>query len=174
MILEVVMKDITLYNSVKGLMKTGDLIQWHSNSLIGKLIRMKTGWYVNHSSLVMCFPQYEGEQHRRFTTEALEHGIVLNFLSKRLEVYKGEVWWYSLKDEWESRRNSIGMMALEYVGTPYDYLSLAKQVMGKVSTNAKRFFCSEYCYFCYGFSGVAPNPGEMPGLGIFKDPVKIL
>jgi hypothetical protein len=168
------MNDLTLYNSVKDQLKTGDLLQWHSNSLIGKLIRTKTGWYVNHSSLAICFSQYEGEQHRRFTVEALEHGTVLHLLSKSLEQHKGEVWWYPLVDTWNERRNVIGERALEYIGIPYDYLSIVKQLVGRVNTNVKKMFCSEYCYFCYGFTGIAPNPGEMPNLGIFKDPIKIL
>jgi hypothetical protein len=120
----------------------------------------------------MRFAEYEGHDARRFTTEALEHGIILNLLSKRLEEYDGEVYWYPLMEAWD--RTVIGERAMEYIGVPYDYGSLFKNAFGKVSADARELFCSEYCFICYGFSGKAPTPGDMPGLGIFMKPVRIL
>jgi hypothetical protein len=164
---------IDKYNEVKGEMKTGDLLQWKSNSIIGAAIRWKTNSFVNHSSLVLKLEDYEGIEKRRFTTEALEHGIILNYLSRRLEQFDGEVWWYPLKEDDHKYRDRIGEIALSLIGVPYDYKSIFRQVFGAVSTDARRLFCSEYCYLAYGFSGVAPTPGDMPKLGIFKDPIKL-
>jgi len=169
------MKDLTRYMAVRGQMKTGDLLQWKTNSIIGALIRWRTGADVNHSSLVIKFSEYEGADMRRYTTEALEHGTVLNYLSRRLYDHDGECWWYPLKDEWDNnRRTEIGERALELIGLPYDYGSIFKQIFGKVSAGARSLFCSEYCYLSYGMNGQAPTPADMPGLGIYKEGVKIL
>jgi len=170
------MNDLSVYNSVKDRMQTGDLLQWKSNSLLGWAIRWKTGSNVNHSCLVLRFHEYEDAVGRRFTTEALEHGWVLNLLSRRLEQFDGEVWWYPLKEEFgiPAKRIIIAQNALDFIGTPYDYKSIVKQLFGRVSADAKDLFCSEGVYICYGGQGTAPNPGEMPGLGLFKDPVQIL
>lgn len=165
--------DITEYDAIKDQMKTGDLLQWRSNSLLGAAIRWKTKSNVNHSSLIIRLAEYEGLERRRYTTEALEHGIVLNFLSRRLEQFDGEVWWYQLNDTWNHARQEIGADALSMVGIPYDYKSLFYQLIGKVSADARKLFCSEYCYLSYGFTGTAPAPADMPALGIFKQPIKL-
>jgi hypothetical protein len=165
--------DLTKYNQIKEQMKTGDLLQWRTNSIVGALIRWKTNSNVNHSSLVIRLSEYEGLERRRFTMEALEHGTVLNYLSRRLEQYDGEVWWYPLRDEMDASRKAIGERASALIGIPYDYMSIAKQVVGRVSADARSLFCSEYCFLSWGYTGVAPNPGQLPGLGIFKEPIKL-
>lgn len=166
--------DIGNYALLRDEMRTGDLLQWHSKSLIGKLIRWRTGSKVNHSSLVLRFSEYDSDTPRRFTMEALEHGVVLNLLSRRLEAHDGEVWWYPLKSGISLlNRKIIGERALSMVGIPYDFSSIVKQIIGKVSTDARKLFCSEMCYMAYGYKGTAPNPGEMPSLGIFETPVKL-
>jgi hypothetical protein len=168
------MNDLTLYNSIKDQMKTGDLLQWESDSFIGWAIRLKTNSNVNHSSVVIKLAEYEGLERRRFTDEALEHGVVLNYLSRRLENHAGHCWWYPLTDSWDGERQLIGERAMSFIGIPYDYDSLFKQLVGSVSADATKLFCSETCFLSYGFSGKAPNPGQMPSLGIFKEPIQIL
>lgn len=174
------MKDLTKYNEVKDRMKTGDLLQWKSNSIIGSLIRCRTarslpeGWpAVNHSSLVIRLSEYEGLERRRFTQEALEHGVVLNLLSRRLEAFDGEVWWYPLKEEFNGVRQVMGELALAYTGVPYDYGSLFRQILGKVSADARSLFCSELCCIIYGYTGKMLSPAEMPELGMFEEKVKL-
>lgn len=168
------MSNLSEYAKVQCEMKTGDLLQWRSKSFIGWAIRWKTNSAVNHSSLVIRLAEYEGLERRRFTQEALEHGVVLNYLSRRLEQYDGEVWWYPLKDEWDERRQRIGELALAFTGVPYDYKSIANQLISSVSAEATALFCSEMCFMAYGFAGTAPTPGGMEKLGIFKQGVKIL
>lgn len=163
-----------IYQRYRPDMKTGDLLLWSTNSLLGAVIRYFSKAAVNHASLVIRLQEYEGTERRRFTTEALEHGIILNLLSKRIAEYNGSVWWYPLKDEWNDRRTEIGEKAMSYIGTPYDYKSLFKNAFGKVSADARELFCSEYCFICYGMAGESPTPGDMPGLGIFKQPIKIM
>lgn len=168
------MKDLSIYNAVKDQMKTGDLLQWHSDTLLGWMIRCKTRSNINHSGLVLRLQEYEGLERRRFTHEALENGVVLNLVSRRLEDFDGEVYWYPLKDEWNDKRQAVGERALAFTGIKYDYPSLFTQLFSKVSANPHKLFCSEMCFLSYGFTGKAPNPGEMLELGIFKEGVRIL
>lgn len=161
------------YNKFKQQMKTGDLLLWRSNSLLGATIRFFSKGPFNHASIVMCFPEYEGEECRRWTTEALEHGTVLNLLSRRLDKYDGQVWWFPLKDDWEQQRSIIGRRALSMIGIGYDYKSLFKNILGKVSAEARRLFCSEYYFLSLGMEGKAPTPAGLPSLGIFKQEVQI-
>ena len=170
------MNDLTIYDSVKEQMKTGDLLQWRSKGVIGDLICWKTGHQVSHSSLVMCITEYEGEEKRRFTTEALGRGPVLNLLSNRLQHIDGTCWWYPLNDEWDKRRKAIGERALRYIGcgVKYDYKGLLWQIMGYVSSDAASLFCSEYCYISWGFQGPVPYPGELTQLGIHKEGVQLV
>jgi hypothetical protein len=169
------MNDLSRYEAVKDQMKTGDLLQWHSDSLIGWAIREKTGSNVNHSGLVIRLQEYEGLERRRFTHEALEHGIVMNLLSRRLEQFDGEAWWYPLKDEWNEKRQAIGERALSFTGIPYDYPAIIEQLFGDVKADSAQLFCSEMCFLAYGYQGTAPNPGNLVStLKIFKEGVKIL
>lgn len=166
--------NLAVYKSLARFMKTGDLLLWRSNSLLGAAIRFFSHGSVNHASGIICFPDYDGGYNRRWTTEALEHGTVLNYLSKRLEEYDGSVWWYPLKDEWELKRNEIGRRALEMIGVGYDFGSLFKNAVAKVSADARRLFCSEYYFLSLGFEGKAPTPADLPELGIYKQEVQIL
>lgn len=169
------MNDLSIYEKHKDAMKTGDLLEWRSPTLIGWGIRFVTGEMVNHSSLVIRLAEYEGLERRRYTTEALQHGTVLNLLSRRLEKFTGQVWWYPLKDDWNDKRQQIGECALKYIGIPYDFGSIFKQLIARVGVDFRAFFCSEYVWACYGMEGEAPYPGEIvKKLDIFKPAVRIL
>lgn len=71
-------------------------------------------------------------------------------------------------------------VALGYVGVPYDYESLFANITGRVLADSRRFFCSEYVYWCGLEAGlpdwqpaVAPRPSDMPQLNWWSDPVEI-
>ena len=72
------MNDLTLYHSVKAQIQTGDLLMWSSNGIVGKAIRWRTLSEFSHASLAIRLAEYEGAEGRRFTTEALADGVVLN------------------------------------------------------------------------------------------------
>lgn len=154
-------------------MKTGDLLLWRSNSVLGSLIRYFSKGIVNHASILIRLESFEGITKRVFTSEALEHGIVLNILSKRMEEFDGDVWWYPLKPEWEIERKRIGERAFEYLGVGYDYGSLFKNAICRVSAEASKLFCSEYYYICLGQNGKAPTPQDLINYGWFKKPQQI-
>ena len=171
--------DLTLYNSLKEKMQTGDCLLWQSRSLIGWLIRKFSHADVNHAGLVIRPQKHSYFLNRRFTLEALENGIQLRLLSERLRHFKGRVWLWPLRDEFDDYRDEIAVWAISKEGTPYDYTSLFKQIMGRVSADAKEFFCSEFCYIAWKDVGIpmrdqkAPRPGDIPSLGIFTAPLLI-
>ena len=168
------MNDLSKYNAIKDSLKSGDLILWQTNNFVGNAIQLFTGSIYSHASIVLRLSEYEGLERRRFTTEALRYGVVLNLLSRRLEHQNGVAWVFPLKDDWDLKRQAIGEKALSLVGIPYDYGSLWKMISGEVFADALKLFCSEYCFLAYGFEGQAPTPGEMPSLGIFKKGVKLI
>lgn len=166
------------YGLFRPCMKSGDCLLWRSKSIIGWMIRLFTGHNVNHAGLVVVPYKIGTLSHRRFTLEALEPGIVLRLLSERLRGYEGKMWLYPLKEELDEYREVIISKALADEGVKYDYASLIKQAIGRVSVNADRYFCSEFCYSAYKKAGVpmpdlesAPRPGDLPSLGIFDTPV---
>lgn len=164
---------INIYDEVKEQMKTGDHIGWASATMTGGIIRWRTKGYINHSSMIIRLAEFEGEQRRRYHTEAMERGVYPNLLSNRLKKYEGEVWWYPLKPELDEKRTEIGRRLCEMWGIEYDYKSLMWQLLGKVNADARKLFCSEVCYLAYGFTGKAPNPYELSKFNIFEKPVKI-
>lgn len=175
------MPNLNLYNNIKDGMKTGDILQWHSYSAVGKIIRWKTKQkdedereVPNHSSMIIRLSEWE-EERRRYHTEAMERGVYPNLLSRRLEEFKGRVWWLPLKDEWDSKREEIGLRLTDVWGIPYDYQSLVWQLLGKVSVDVRRLFCSEVIDFAlFGkINKKASNPREVENLGVHKDRIFI-
>lgn len=168
------MNNLSAYEDCKHTMKTGDVLLWRSNSLIGAAIRFFTRSEINHASMIIRLAEYEGEERRCYHSEALERGVFPNVLSKRLAAFDGTVWWYQLLPDWDSKRTEIGRRMIDMMGTPYDYPSLFANIVGRVSADARRLFCSEYCYLALGYAGKAPQPHELPKLGIFELPRRIL
>ena len=169
------MKNLSKYLEVKEEMKTGDMLLWKSHSLLGWLIRKKIHSNYTHTALVIRLSEYEGLERRRWVTEALEHGTVLNLLSRRLLSYSGECWWVPLREDCANMRQGIGEKALGLIGIPYDYSSIIKQLIAKVSADVRSLFCFELSFLSYGGEGKVPTPDEMmETMEIFKEPVKIL
>ena len=138
---------MTLYNQIRHEIKTGDLIEWRSNSIVGRTIRLFTGKAVNHTGIAFVMDNYGGISGRHiFTLEAAPKGIECNLLSVQLQNFKGQVFLKQLKPQFDHLRN-IGIdWALEQTNTKYDYGSLFKNIFGKVSADARKFFCSEYVF----------------------------
>ena len=184
---------LNLYKINRIKIGTGDALQWKSNTPLGWAIRLfskpkkenrnSPEYNVNHTSLAIVFHEYD--QNRRYTTEALEHGIDLNLLSRRLREYKGEVYWLPLMLKYNYCRPAIGKIALSHMGIDYDYKSLLRQTHSRVRPDRKKLFCSEHYFIAvragFDMNGVelldnmekAPRPCDIPDLGIFGRPVRI-
>ena len=184
---------IKLYKGYQEQLRTGDLLSWGSDSVLGWMIKKFTKSDVNHSGMVVRFSDYESQQTtagRRFTLEALGPGIVLNLISRRFESYEGKVYWHPLKKQYWSKRIILGENSLQYVGIKYDTGSLIKNIVGRVSAEASKLFCSEYVYingtecglhpecddtrFLISLAqGKAPTPADMPKLGWWEPRIRI-
>ncbi len=137
------MNNLDRYKARRPLMQTGDMLTWQSATALGWLIQKFSGSDRNHVGMVIRFRQYD--QNRVFTLEALEGGIVLRTLSNRLENHKGKCWWHPLDPVHNDKRHEMGRIALSFVDKKYDYGSLFRQALGRVSVDLNRLFCSEYC-----------------------------
>jgi hypothetical protein len=168
------------YHKARSEMKNGDLVEFSSHSLIGNAIKYFTNKDVNHSALLFHVEEFKDIKDRKFLMEALADGIELNLFSLRLRGYKGKVYWYPLKDEYDHLRDKIACLALLAEGRvdeiAYDYLSLFKNMWKKVSVDVeKNSFCSEFYQYVLQESGVIPKgkkamrPGEFTKLGVHKE-----
>lgn len=159
--------ELNPYYSIRKYIKTGDLLSWHSYGFIGKCVRFFTKGTVNHSSL--CIDSIEYGNGRKFCIEAMETGVELNVLSRRLDNFKGKVYWHPLNTNIHSYRKEIGTAAFKNLGVGYDFRSIFKQMFGRVSISAKKLFCSEEVYLSFVDAYVpdarrnviAPNPQEL-------------
>jgi hypothetical protein len=176
------MNSMELYHMHSPQMASCDLLEWQSRTALGWAIRMVTRKPVNHSSIVLRMNR-EGLEDRRFLLEALEGGMELRLLSTRLEKYKGLVWWYALKPSLVTKKQRNRMINWAIVqtghGKGYDYGGLIRNVFGRVSVDAKNWFCSEaYTAMLqrggmYPKDGKALRPGEFDQLELHIPPVLI-
>lgn len=167
------------YLEVRNQMKTGDVILWKTTSPVSWAIRVFSGGDFNHASLIVDIDGYDELVDRKFLLESVSSGVVLSSLSRKLKEHHGEAYWFSLKDEYNDKRMDIGNWSFQQVGVKYDYIGLFRQIFGRISANADLFFCSEFPYFAWknvsipmnNPSKLAPRPGDIPDLGIFKNDV---
>ena len=179
------MNDLTRYEEIKDQIKTGDYLSWYSYTLLGYSIRVFSPGS-NHGSLAIRPKKHGIFENRRFTIEAQSKGIQVRLLSELLRNYKGKVWLYPLKNEFDPKREAVGKWALSKEGVKYDYKSLFKQILASVSVDLKLLFCTEFCYASWWKGGViekhgklltemkAPKPSEIPPLGLFKPRILML
>jgi len=130
---------------------------------------------------------------RRYLLEAWEGEFNMRLLSNRLKPYPGKAFWHRLNPELDLYRKTIEYNSLSLLGTKYDYDSLFSNILGRVSTDAKKLFCSEaICYiFLQSISnkvlkgyrsnkhanmlldGIALRPSGIAQLPLFLDEIEI-
>lgn len=167
-----------LYLKMRDMIQTSDLLEFSSSTIIGWSIRAFTGEAVNHSSVGLVLEYKDLGHDRRFLVEALEYGVQLSLLSRRLERFKGKVYLNRLKPEHDSLRKKIAAYTLLQIGKGYDYGSLFKNALGKVSADARQFFCSELVFMALQSVGLvdgkkSPRPGQFGKYGVFEEPLRI-
>lgn len=177
------MSTLGLYQKHSGQIKSGDLIEWRSSTILGGAIRLFTRKKVNHSSIAIRPKEYAQLKDRRFLIEALSGGLVPRLLSARLKAFKGQVWWAGLKDDVvtdEVRDIMATWAVMETVkGTRYDYGSLLGNAVSRVNVDASRWFCSEaYTAMLQRVELIGKNikarrPGEFGPMGLHAAPVLI-
>jgi hypothetical protein len=174
---------MSLYQSSRDAIQTGDLIEFRSDSLIGRAIRAVTRREVNHTALVIRPDDLFGIEDRVVLLEALEGGVAPNYLSQRLDRHRGQAYWLPVRIAGPETRRRIGRIAVDtflFRKPRYDYRSLFFQLAFRVSLDAGRYFCSEWCQWVLTQADVleyrdtAMRPGEFFDTGMFYNPVQIL
>ena len=160
---------------------TGDIVEFRGNSLVGRAIRWVTRKDRNHSALVIRYP-FAGIVERRFVVEAVATGLELHLLSDVLEKLNGAAWWSRLLAT-DNQREAIASWAMVQIAENrgYDYGSLFRQAVARVSLDGRRYFCSEFVQACLINTAIVPappdgkalRPGEFDQLGCFGEPVLI-
>ena len=178
---------LALYRRHRHLICTMDLLQWRGEGPVAHAIRAATGEDVNHTSTVILFPSYFAS--RRFSIEAEFHsGLHIWPLSRILETYDGQVWWYPLRHEFYHKAPEAACWLLERVGTPYDNrgcISHARRILGREPepAEASSLYCSESVFLAWRDGAMlhhlqrlphAPVPGrQVHALGLWGNPTRI-
>lgn len=171
-----------MYEIVKDLFKTGDVLGWDGRNILHATIDSFTGGDVGHVSQIIRLSEYEGKERRRFHSEATAKGVMMSPLSNALEDYVGKVWWYPLKDEWDPFRGEIGEKMIALMGRGYDYPTLFKKAVFSPECDDREVICSEYIQLTLLgkligsrviYDGRVYDPQELLSQTFFKPRVKI-
>jgi len=117
---------------------------------------------------------------RLLIIESLNQGPTVNYLSDRIEKYKGKVHWFPLrKNISDAKRRKAEIIVWDYLckGTKYDFHSIFKQIFSKVSVDAAQLFCSELVQISWEKAKIikeqdhALNPGELIELPCLNESV---
>jgi len=172
------MNNLELYDLHRPQMKTGDLLTYETDGIVSSLIHFWSK--ANHAGLVLAPKEFEGEENRRWTLEAVGGGVRTAYLSNVLAHIHGRCFWHSLKPEFDAKRSEIGAWALCQSGVAkYDFWSLIKYPFKLVSADLNRLLCSEYVFLSWRESGIVtgdsiPSPSDLPMLGVTLPPVLIV
>lgn|SRR5512137_409793 len=191
------MNNLSLYNDSRQRIRNGDIVNWRMDTLVGRAIRLFD--VDSHTSLVTRLDEYQGMADRIFVVEALKK-TEFNLLSKRLAEANGSAYLLRLKPHWDPVRPYIAGWVCEQVGCVYDFKGLFGNLFGRVSMDAKNFFCSELAWFACRQGAVryangnslpkavaedivgtiamlkdrAPRPGDFRRMPMYEEPIRIL
>jgi hypothetical protein len=153
------MNGLEIYDAARPLIGNGDIVNWRMKSLLARIILKFTA--DSHTSLVTRL-DYQGMADRIFIVESRAK-TELNLLSKRLAGAHGSASLLRLKDYWAPARPYIAGWVCEQAGNPYDVKGLLGNLFGRVSMDARNFFCSELAWFATregARRGIACNAGD--------------
>lgn len=174
--------NLDAYYAVRDEMKTGDLVQFNSSTMLGSTIRWRTrkdrrqyevdnGIDVNHSAGIVRIPLFEGLGERRFLLESLEGGPSLHLLGHRLENFDGEAWWYPIVSTPEERIK-WGERVLDCIGrcVPYGYGDIISFLSEQPDIDSKNgLFCAELWQYGWGDTGRAMSPNGLTNHRLLRD-----
>jgi hypothetical protein len=154
------------YEDLRSRLRTGHVVLWQGDSLLSRAIRCFSEY--SHASLVVRLFDHDDRRQRVFLVEALETGLELRHLSKRLAGYSGRarVWMPPVRpfQQTACRQFAVDRCA---DGIRYDYGGLFANILGRVSRDASRYICSEFVWDALVHTGVvhgtdrAPRPGDI-------------
>ena len=180
------------YSDVAALMQSGDMIEFDSNAILGRLIKFFTGKKRTHTAGV------EGTmgQTQNFLIEANAPGIELETAIRDFSTTGSKIYWTPLLRKYDGNRKAIADFWLSQVGCPYNYQGLFSNILGHINATVGKYICSIFyfvglvegaifptysvkCNEVVDLSGKAvpgPRPGEMTERfpEIFGDTVEIV
>lgn len=159
------------YPALRPWLTTGAVILWRGDSLLSRAIRLFTPY--SHASLVVRDLD-SLDRNRVFLVEALETGLELRLLSERIKGYNGRVFAFRPYGLAKCVQERVKSFAIDQCarGIRYDYKGLFANIFGRVSEDARRYFCSEFAALALEQAGVhrsapflgprAARPGDIP------------
>ena len=167
------------YSDIRDTIRTGDCIQWKSRGVIPWVIQRWSEY--SHSSLVVRFDKYKDMKDRVFLIEALSGGLTFTLLSDRLQKSKGKAYLFQIRTHYPDAEAMLRRDASIALASRirYDFKGLFGNLLGRVSNDASRYFCSEFVWDKWRTSGMllgnmtalgldmlgkekAPRPGDIP------------
>lgn len=164
------------YSEARPQMKTGDVIAFSGISKMSKLIQKWQGWrkddyaYISHVALIMR-TDVGTLTDKIFIAEATRaSGLALKQLSL-VWAQHGIPYWIPSKMN-DTQRQAAYEFAVDKVtrGITYDLTGVLKNMFGAVSIDADHYYCTEFVWDDYVFSGytskkpenIAPIPSMFP------------
>jgi len=116
--------------------------------------------------MIVRFDKYKELLDRVFLVESLVTGAEMRLLSWRLEDAKGQAWIYQPAGLSGEMRNQVREQALMMTARAvrYDYAGLFKNILGRVSEDANRVFCSELVGILWEECGLKRKKGAPKGI----------
>ena len=134
------MNDLTKYREIRNQIRAGDVIGYRGAGMVSEGVLYFTA--LSHVSSVAC--KVRGTSPRRLIIEADEGEVNPRLLSRKLQFYNGEAWWFALRPELERFRVQIEIFLWEHVGIHYDTMGMVSNVFGRPKADPERLYCSEY------------------------------
>jgi len=144
------------YLQIRETIRNGDCILWQSRGIVPWIIQRFTAY--SHASLCVRFDA-PGMTDRVYMVEALSGGLKFTLLSERIAGMRGRAYLFQPSCLWgvnQERIRADTMTALS-MGIKYDYKGLFGNLFGRVSEDAKRYFCSELVWAKWRKSGLLGN-----------------
>lgn len=126
-------------------------------------------WWINHTALAVR-TDIGTLKDKVFIVEAVGQGLVPRQLS-RVWMNHGRVFWCHAAGMTPEQRMRILEIAIDYGtrGIKYDYRGCFANLIRRVSTDAEKFYCSEFTWWAHRAVGYAvamhnhnPTPAQQP------------
>lgn len=153
---------ILTYPEAREQFLTGDVVTFDGDHLLGRAIRFFAG-PGTHTAMVVRLQDAPG---RLFLLEALEYGLALTRMSRRISNYQGRVY-VTTPPATNGQPAKMAELALCLLGSRvrYDFLSLFRCAVRRVPLSMARGYCTESIQYIHQAAGVFPpqSTAMVPG-----------
>jgi len=136
------------YEKLRKGVRPGDIIAYHRSGIFPTGIAIyeyfKTGTPIEscmtHVSVCVSGPTI---LDRKLIIEAAEGEVNVRALSSSIHAHNGRAFWYPLREELRYFRAGMDIICWNKIGTKYDFGGVVANVLGNVSIDLRKLFCSE-------------------------------